>query len=527
MVITTLTLVRNEIRMMWNQFERTITTPSLLMFYLITIVGIYFVSVVLSAMFSLGSVLVALSATLEEAVDRGMVFAAFGLLTASSVVGGYFGLGPAAVITETDEVLLMTGPIRPYQLFIGRYTRRVVRKIVFAFAGVLAVFPLVATVNVLLLPLSRLIVAMILYFEVNYFLGGIAAYVRIKLTARTTHVVRHIAVVVLVAAVLLPTLPSFTDNFVEAMAWPSNSASYVLTETLGVLDWEYGPELGFNFLILGFLLTLLALVAFCDREYYEVFAAATGTEKAEGRFSRVLRGQVDFSSTRIDDPVFWIVLKDFWSRMRSPMQIWKYVYVILGTLFVVYLNLYAPPEITPLQMTPNLRIAMIPAFLLLLLLMVQVSSVTSLLGFVDEGENIYLLKASPFRDLDIVLAKYVLGVIEVALSAIPILGFIGFIFQVPGISQLMWLAGPIILLYAAAGTAIGSYVPVFTNEPGNLPVPLAFSFPVVNLTIGGILLVVVAFLSHSPLLIVALPLYTLGLVFFFLRVSVSAMGKFK
>lgn len=527
MVVATLALVRNEIRMMWNQFKRTITTPSLFMFYLITIAGVYFVSVVVSAMFSVGEVFVVLSSTLEEAVDRGMVFAAFGLLTASSVLGGYFGLGPAAIITESDESLLMSGPIRPYQLFVGRYTQRVVRKVVYAFAGILAVFPVVTTVDVLLLPLTRLIVAFILYFEVNYFLGGIAAYVRIRLTTRTTHIARHVAVPILLVAVLAPTLPAFTDSFVEAMAWPSNSVAYVLTETLGVLDWAYGPELGFNFLILGFLLTFLVLVAFCDREYYEVFAAAVGTERVEGRFSRILRGQVDFSSTRINDPVFWIILKDFWSRMRSPMQVWKYVYVVLGILFVVYLNLFSPPGISPLEVTPALRMATIPAFLLLLLLMVQVSSVTSLLGFVDERENVYLLKASPFRDSDIVLAKYVLSVFEVALSAVPIVGFIAFFFQVPGVSALIWLTGPLVLLFAAVGTAIGSYVPVFTNDPSNLPVPLAFSFPIVNLTIGGALIIVVALLSHSLLLILALPLFTLGIVFLFLRTSVSAMGRFK
>ncbi|MFX1604060.1 MAG: hypothetical protein ACFFCK_11305 [Promethearchaeota archaeon] len=527
MVVATLALVRTETRMMWNQFKRTITTPSLLMFYVITIAGIYFVSLVISAMFSLGSVLEALSSTLEEAIDRGMLFAAFGLLTASSVVGGYFGLGPAAIVTETDESLVMTGPIRPYQLFIGKYTRRVVRKMVYALAGVLAVFPIVATVNVLLLPLSRLIVAVILYFEVNYFLGGIAAYVRIRLTARTRHVARHIAVPILTVGVLLPAVPAFTDGFVETMAWPSNSFAYVLTETLEVLDWGYGPELGFNFLLLGFLLTFLVLVAFCDREYYEVFAAAAGTQKVEGRFNRILRGQVDFSSTRVNDPVFWIILKDFWSRMRSPMQVLKYVYVVCGILFVVYLNLFAPPGISPFLVTPALRAAVVPAFLLLLLLMIQVSSVTSLLGFLDEGDNIYLLKASPFRDSDIVLAKYVLGVVEVALSAIPILGFIVFLFQVSGIAALIWMAGPLVLLFAAVGTAIGSYVPVFTNEPGDLPVPLAFSFPVLNLTIGGVMIMLVASLSHSLLLILVLPLYTLALVFFFLRSSVHAMGRFK
>jgi hypothetical protein len=497
------------------------------MFYLITMAGIYFVSLIVSAIFSLESVLVALSTTLEQTIDRGMVFAAFGVLTASSVVAGYFGLGPAAVMTEYDESLLMTGPIEPYQLFIGRYTRRLVRKILFAFAGVLAVFPLVVSMNVLLLPISMLIVAVIVYFEINYFLGGIAAYVHIKLDQRTKRVARHMAVIALGLLVFIPTLPIFTDNYGGVMAWPSNSVAYVLTETLGVLNWGYAPGIGFNFLILSFLLSFLFLIALCDSDYYEVFAAATGRDKVEGRFSRILRGQVDFSSTRINDPVFWIVLKDFWSRMRGPMQIWKYAYVVLGTLFVVYLNLFAPPGISPFQATPALYMAAIPAFLLMLLLFVQLSSVTSLVGFVDEGENLYLLRASPFRARDIVLAKYVLSVVEVALSAIPFLGFIGFFFQVPGVYFLMWLAGPLVLLFAAVGTALGSYVPVFTNEPGNLPMPLAFSFPVINLTLGGIMLGIVAFLADNALVVLALPLYTLVSVSFFLRMSVYAMDRFK
>ncbi|MFQ5832902.1 MAG: hypothetical protein ACE5H4_09385 [Candidatus Thorarchaeota archaeon] len=527
MAATTRTLILNEIRMMWNQFKRTATNRSMLMFYSITIIGVYFVSTVISAMLSLGPVLLTLKSNLETSIDRGMVFTAFGILSASSVVGGYFGLGPAALVSEVDESVLMTSPVEPHQLFIGRYTRRFTRKMIFAFTGVLAVFPLVTEANLLVLPLSMIIVTIIIFFEVNYFLGGIAAYLRIKLSLRTKSVARHVTSLVLGLLVFLPSLPLFTDNFVEAMSWPPNSVAYVLTEAFDILNWGYGPGLGIYFLHLSFVVSFLVLVGLCDRDYYEAFAASAGKDKVEGRFNRILRGQVDFSSTRFNDPMFWIILKDFWSRMRSPMQILKYAYAVIGTGFVIYLSLFAPPGFLTLNITPAPRMTVLPTFLLLLLLMIQVTSVTSLTGFVDESENVYLLKAGPFRPIDIVLAKYVLSVVEVAIAAIPILGFIGFFFQLQGVTALMFLAAPLILLFSAVGTAIGAYVPVVTNEPGNLPVPLAFSFPIINLTLGGFTIALAAALADSLVIVVALPAVTLAFVFLFVIAAVSALDRYK
>ena len=129
--------------MLWNQFKRTARTPSMLMFYGITIVGVYFVSLIITTVLSFGPVVYMLGVMVEEVLDRGTVFAAMGVLTLSSVVGGYFGLGPAAVLTETDESIILGAPVKPYQLFMSRYVRRFIRKMVFVFAGLVAIFPIV------------------------------------------------------------------------------------------------------------------------------------------------------------------------------------------------------------------------------------------------------------------------------------------------------------------------------------------------------------------------------------------------
>jgi hypothetical protein len=311
------------------------------------------------------------------------------------------------------------------------------------------------------------------------------------------------------------------------MLFPSNAFAYIVTEITGILSWGYGPLVGLQFLALGFLISFLFLSALCDFDYYEVFATVAGSEKVEGRFSKIVRGQVDFTETRFSDPMSWIMLKDFWSRMRSPLQIWKYVYVVFGTIFVVYLNLVRPANLAPMQIPPALSSTAIPAFLLIVLLMIQLSSVTSLLSFVDEQENIYLLKASPFKPIDIILAKYLLSLMEVGLATIPIMGFIAYFFRVQGFVALLTLAAPLVLIFTASGIAIGAFVPVFTNDPRILPVPLAFSFPVVNLTLGAVLIALVAALSHDLLILVALPFYTLGIVFLFLEAGVHAMNSFR
>jgi hypothetical protein len=513
--------------MLWNQFKRALRTPSMLLFYGITIIGVYFVSTIMATVLSFRGVVFMLGVMIEEVLDRGTIFAAMGVLTLSSVVGGYFGIGVAASLTEDDESIMLGAPVKPYQVFMSRYVRRFVRKLAFMLAGVIAILPIVTSANILFIPMFLLLVTTIAYFEVNYFLGGIASYLRIKLKHRTRNPVSHLLVVLLGFAAFLPTLPQITESYSAAILVPSNAYAYIVTEVTHILAWGYGPNIGLVFLTLSFLISFLFLAALCDFDYYEVFASAVGREKVEGRFSKIIRGQVDFSQTRLSDPMSWIMLKDFWSRMRSPLQIWKYVYVSFGTIFVVYLNAVRPANLAPLQIPPALSSTAVPAFLLIVLLMIQLSSVTSLLSFVDEQENIYLLKASPFMPIDIVLAKYLLSLFEVGIAAIPVLGFIAYFFRVQGFASLLTLAAPLILMFTATGVAIGAYVPVITNDPKVLPVPLAFSFPVVNLTLGAVMIGLVAALAHDLLILVALPFYILAIVSIFLKAGVRAMNSFR
>ncbi|MGD9382099.1 MAG: hypothetical protein PVI03_06605, partial [Candidatus Thorarchaeota archaeon] len=259
MVITTVTLARNEVRMLWNQFKRTIRTPSMLMFYGITIIGVYFVSIIITTVLSFGPVVFMLGVLVEDVLDRGTVFAAMGVLTLSSIVGGYFGLGPAAVLTEDDESIILGAPIKPYQLFMSRYVRRLVRKTVFIFAGLVAIFPIVSSANILFIPLFTLLITTIIFFEVNYFLGGIASYFKVKLQQKTSNPIRHLLVLLLAFLALLPTMPSVTSNSVESMIFPSNAFAYIVTEITGILSWGYGPLVGLQFLALGFLISFLFL----------------------------------------------------------------------------------------------------------------------------------------------------------------------------------------------------------------------------------------------------------------------------
>jgi len=149
-----------------------------------------------------------------------------------------------------------------------------------------------------------------------------------------------------------------------------------------------------------------------------------------------------------------------------------------------------------------------------------------MLSFVDERDNVYLLKASPFNPRDIILSKYLLSVFEIAIAVIPACGFLIYFIHIEGYLAVITLVAPLAILFGATGSAVGAYVPVMTNDPKTLPVPLAFSFPIINLGLGAIMVFLVAIFADSILIVVILPLYTLSLVYFFLAASIRALNTY-
>jgi len=513
--------------MLFNQFKIALFTPSMLLFYGITFCGVYFVSSVVSAFVSFAPLLFSFVSLLEDAIDAKMVFAATAVLSASSIVSGYFGLGPAAVITEEDESLMMTAPVKPHQIFLSRYSRRVIRKVSFLTLGVLSVLPLLMSASLLFYTVISLFAVIIVFFEINYLLGAMSSYVRLWISGKTKRRVRHLAVVVLGILTLLAAHPWGLSAVAAIYVIPSNAFALFLTESTGVLSQGINPVYGFIFIIIGYSICILLTANITSYDYYELFSASKGKEQTEGRFSRIIRGEVDFSESQFNDPMIWIMLKDFWSRLRSPMQIWKYVYAVIGTVFVLYLNIVRPLWFPAILIPLYLSFALVPAFLLMMIMFVQMASITSMLSFVDERDNVYLLKASPFKSGDIILSKYLLSVFEIVVAVIPACGFLVYLLHMEGYLAVVTLVAPLSILFAASGSAIGAYVPVLTNDPKTLPVPLAFSFPIINLGLGGIMVFLIATFAESVLILLVLPLYTLSLVFFFLALSVRALNTYK
>jgi len=280
-------------------------------------------------------------------------------------------------------------------------------------------------------------------------------------------------------------------------------------------------------LFVSFTISMLALANITDYDTYEVFSAQQSREEVEGTFSKRIRGQIDFSASRFNDPVIWIILKDFWSKMRTPLQFWKYMYVIFGVAFGLYINIYQPSWLVPVPIPPQYSSSITPAFLLVLILLTQMGTLPSLLAFVDEKDNIYLLRSSPFRSKDIVLSKYILSLIEISLTTIPLYLFILYFFRVQGALYLMALVGPMILVFSATGIMAGAYVPVFTNDPKNPPVPLAFSFPAINLILGGIIIWIASEFGSVNELLIILPMFTVFIVLLFISLSVQALKSYK
>ncbi|MGY5875742.1 MAG: hypothetical protein RTU30_08350 [Candidatus Thorarchaeota archaeon] len=527
MSVGTSSLIRTELQMLYNQFFRTISSPSMLTFYGITLVGTYFVSSVISSIIAFAPMFADMGIILESNMDITYVYPLFGLLTTTAVITGYFGSGPALILQLADEHLLMPAPILPHQLFITRYIRRLVRRFFMIGLGGIVLYPVMISGQLNPILVITFLIALLVYFEINYFLGGLTFYFKMKLQNRTRSNSRHILLPALAALAFIPTLQPFTNTPAMMLIIPSNAFASVLTEITGIFAGGVGFGLGLGGLALAFLLTSLLLAIICDYDYYEVFSSSRTELDGEGRISKIIRGEVDFSLSRFDDPTMWVILKDFWSRMRTPLQFWKYVYVVVGIIFVLYLNIFQPPGIVPIAVPDEFSYAAIPSFLFMIVLMTQMASVTSLLSFVDERDNVYLMKASTFRPRDIIMGKYLLSLFEGILASIPIYGLILYFLRVDGALYLISLAGPMILIFCAAGVMFGAYIPVFTNDPRTPPVPLAFAYPTLNLLIGSILIWMLAVYKGGIGLLIMIPLFTVSAVGAFIALSVVALRSYR
>jgi hypothetical protein len=499
----------------------------MLLFYAIMLVGTYIVSSIIAILGSYDQLFVSVTTMIEATIDRDMVMSALGLVSLSAVIGGYFGRGPSVELTETDEYIMMPMPARPYQLFLTKYIRRILRKLGFAFLALLVVLPLIFSSNLLLIPLGSLIVCFIIFMELNYFLGGISFQIRSRLDRKFKTPLRHFILLFLALAVYIPTLPQVTVHPISSLLIPSNAFAYIVMEMVGIFAYGSGPLIGLVCLGLGYPIAFLVVVNFVDHDYYERFALKTTNEGKENRISKMIRGEVDFSESRFNDPLMWVFLKDFWSKMRKPFQFWKYLYFFIGISIALYLNIVRPIWLPPLIIPPELSYAAVPAFLLVLILVMQVASVNALLSFIDEKENIYLLKSSPFKASDIVLAKYFLSLFEVTLTAAPIVGFLAYFMRIEGSFYLLTLVAPLALIFSATGVMIGAYVPVFTNEPSDPPVPLAFGFPAINIGLGGLLMAIVAIYAEDMQLVQVMPAFVVAVVLGLLALATFALRSYK
>ncbi|MBD3405316.1 MAG: hypothetical protein GF411_04155 [Candidatus Lokiarchaeota archaeon] len=520
-------LMKNEIRMLFNQFKRTITTPSLLMFYSVMFFGTLTVSFMITILADFAPLLDLMGSTLEGIAERDAIFGAIGIFIPSAFIAGYFGSGPASVFTTSDEYVLMPSIAKPYQLFISRYIKRFVRRLVYALLGFIVFIPLMIDSNVVIVPVILLVIAVLIFLEVSYFLGGLGFHIRKKLAKRIQTRARHIVVILFAILLYLPSLPAFIDNPYALGFSPANAFTVIVTELTGFLSSGWQLEMGFITLWNAFILTFLVISLLSDTDLYEEYASTSGHIESESRIIRLIRGQVDFSDSNFSDPMVWIILKDFWSKMRTPLQFYKYLYVVVGTILALVLNIFRPPWIPMVTIPSEFSFAAVPAYLLLLILFTQMASVPALMSFVEEKENIYLLRASPFKSNDIVLAKYLFSLFEIALISLPLYGFLLYFFRVHGSLFLTTLVVPLIIIFASTGVMIGAYVPVFTNDPKNPPVPLAFSFPVINLIIGAILMVMIMLFSHDIVLLMLLPIITISFVIIFLSFANRAIKSYK
>ncbi len=370
--------MRVELRQLLNHLRMTIKTPSLLAFYAIMIFGAYFAMSIFAALYSFATLLGGLSDVLRDVVGGDILFSAAGLLTLSSVLSGYIGGGPSSSLETSDEYVIMPAPIRPHQLLLTRYTRRLLRRLSISGVALFTLVPVFVSAPSLFMPVLQLVLSTLLFIEFNHFVAEVTSQLKTRLDARVHSRLRHVTLFVLAGLVFLPTLSQVVGDPGIILLLPSNAFSIVILANLGVHYSVVMEEVGTVFLLIGYSIGLLTLASLCDQSLYESFAAGSSTKESGNRFGRMAHGSVDFSDYRFSDPMVSIMVKDFWSRMRTPLQFWKYVYFAAGMLLVLWLNLVQPAWVPGLHIPSQLSASAVLAFLMMLIILCLMSSMSSM-----------------------------------------------------------------------------------------------------------------------------------------------------
>ena len=99
--------------------------------------------------------------------------------------------------------------------------------------------------------------------------------------------------------------------------------------------------------------------------------------------------------------------------------------------------------------------------------------------------------------------------------------------RVEGSFYLLTLVAPLVLIFSATGVMVGAYIPVFTNEPSNPPVPLAFGFPAINIGFGALLMAIVAIYAEDMQLVQVMPAFVVVVVLGLLALATFALRSYK
>ena len=205
-------LIRTEIKSLFNQFRSTISNPSMLTFYGTSLVGAYFVSNLISTLIGFAPMFTGIAEIFQTNIDISILYSGFTIISFIAVLGGYLGIGAASVLVQTDEHVIMPAPILPYQVYVTRYVRRLIRRLVYATIAIFILLPVMSSGNILIGDILLSIVSILLFFEANYFLGGITAHFKKRFASRPHFIMRYLPIIVFTIIIFLPLLDGFRNN---------------------------------------------------------------------------------------------------------------------------------------------------------------------------------------------------------------------------------------------------------------------------------------------------------------------------
>jgi len=406
------------------------------------------------------------------------------------IIKGIISSPSSIRITKADMETLLPLPLNLRTFYLAKYLRTLPKSMITNAIIMFIVSPLLFYLNktfIESLYLAVSILIFILFLQLAEIVSRFAVTPVMKILNKYVKTIL-IALISVSSGLMFFIVPLFNPEFYPIIILPSKHLIDIFFLTM------YSPSIQIKHL-LSLINMFLAFVVLFFVSYFlaEKFFASETNIEGKTKITKIplFLGKARWNVFNIKNKIFLMILKDFWIDLRTQYIIYLLTSILISITILLLKDTIKLPEVTLVTFI-DIRVIII-VFLLILIIFTISPSINS---FINEAEQLWILKSLPVLPIEIVAGKFIYSLAITAIIMTPIaIALTSMLPQVEG-SVLLALT-PFIYTLSSAEGILASILFTHPSEKRLIPTTLSMFYLVILFTT-----------IYPPIIIVYLTLYS-------------------